>query len=197
VFGDNITDMNNVLSSQIDKHAIKKYFPHLYECLSYYALCPSKKWIVPNSKLSYASCILVYLNMYIKRQHNYFESVDNVSKNLINRVIIGKPHYEFTDGNLYDGYIDWVEVETEMASLCQSLSLSIESLIEHIDWFDIDQCFDRMIEMCKNVIYTYDKENIDMSSYEFVEIMFAKEFIVHIHELRTMYDLVDKLNTLK
>lgn len=155
-----------------------KYFPELYLFL----LDELKKNVIKDFESVSEDTVCKYLGTKLltefviitAKQKKYTNAVDLFRNSKVDNIKNNKPFYSLKDGDFDISNADMRTICKEMDDISTTFGLTIleESLLDNHNL--LERSMTHLRSTLKNFLKTYDTKDRDMSSYEFVEIIFAK-----------------------
>ena len=155
-----------------------KYFPELYLFL----LDELKKNVINDFESVSEDTVCKYLGTKLltefviitAKQKKYTDAVNLFRNSKVDNIKNNKPFYSLKDGDFDISNADMRTICKEMDDISTTFGLTIleESLFDNYNL--LERSMTHLRSTLKNFLKTYDTKDRDMSSYEFVEIIFSK-----------------------
>ena len=155
-----------------------KYFPELYLFL----LDELKKNVIKDFESVSEDSVCKYLGTKLltefviitAKQKKYTNAVDLFRNSKVDNIKNNKPFYSLKDGDFDISNADMRTICKEMDDISTTFGLTLleESLFDNYNL--LERSMTHLRSTLKNFLKTYDTKDRDMSSYEFVEIIFTK-----------------------
>lgn len=168
-----------------------KYFPNLYDAIVKKFATKNGAYFLAYKEIDIKSFLyyeglyqlLEYLDDNLQKDKELLQKIEDFRDRLLDTPLnSSKPYLKFTDGYIYDNKICDDKFELDMITESSVLFSSIKMYFE-IEYNSENYAIlglQSVYEALENVIDTYDKEDSNMTSYEYIELALLKNIYEEI-----------------